>query len=87
MLPLSMCPGGQLRFTKSDKLQLPTRGRILDHIGFDVRDLPVFISRIEGEGVKLDEPYKKIASTGTAITYITDPWGTRIELVQRAPTQ
>jgi catechol 2,3-dioxygenase-like lactoylglutathione lyase family enzyme len=85
--PVVDVPGGQLRFTKSDKLQLPTRGRILDHIGFDVRDLPVFISRIEGEGVKLDEPYKKIASTGTAITYITDPWGTRIELVQRAPTQ
>jgi hypothetical protein len=52
-----------------------------------VKDLPAFISKIEEEGIKLDESYKKITATGTAITYITDPWGTCIELVQRAPTQ
>jgi hypothetical protein len=23
--------------------------------------------------------------TGSTITYITDPWGTRIEIIQRAP--
>jgi hypothetical protein len=29
-------------------------------------------------------PVRK-SPTGSTITYITDPWGTRIEIVQRAP--
>jgi catechol 2,3-dioxygenase-like lactoylglutathione lyase family enzyme len=83
--PVVDVPGVQLRFAKADKAQTPTRGRILDHIGFDVKDLPAFIRKIEAEGIKLDEPYRKNDATGTAITYITDAWGTRIELVQRGP--
>jgi catechol 2,3-dioxygenase-like lactoylglutathione lyase family enzyme len=81
--PVVDVPGGQLRFAKADTAQAPTRGRVLDHIGFDVNDLPAFIKKIEAEGIKLDEPYRKIMGAGAAITYITDPWGTRIELVQR----
>ena len=84
--PVVDIPGGQLRFAKADKAQTPTKGRVLDHIGFDVKDLQAFIRKIEAEGIKLDEPYRKNETTGVAITYITDPWGTRIELVQRAPT-
>jgi len=78
-------PGGQLRFAKADKAQAPTKGRVLDHIGFDVKDLQAFIKKIEAEGIKLDEPYRKNEATGSAITYVTDPWGTRVELVQRGP--
>jgi len=36
-----------------------TLGRVLDHIGFDVKDLKAFIAKIEGEGIKLDEPYRE----------------------------
>jgi predicted enzyme related to lactoylglutathione lyase len=84
--PVVDVPGGQLRFAKADKAQAPTKGRVLDHIGFDVKDLQAFIKKIEAEGIKLDEPYRKNETTGVAITYVTDPWGTRIELVQRVPT-
>jgi predicted enzyme related to lactoylglutathione lyase len=73
---------GQLRFAKADTPQAPTRGRVLDHIGFDVKDLPAMISKIEAAGTKLDEPYRKVEGAGVALTYITDPWGTRVELVQ-----
>jgi predicted enzyme related to lactoylglutathione lyase len=83
--PIVDVPGGQLRFAKVDAPQAPTRGRVLDHIGFDVKDLQAFVTRIEAEGVKLDEPVRKVASSGTLLTYMTDPWGTRIELVQRGP--
>ena len=55
---------------------------MLDHIGFDVKDPLAFIKKIEAEGVKLDEPYRRVLGSGAAITYITDPWGTRVELVQ-----
>jgi predicted enzyme related to lactoylglutathione lyase len=79
-------PGGQLRFAKADTAQAPTKGRVLDHIGFDVKDLQSFVKKIEAEGIKLDEPVRKIEAAGVMLTYITDPWGTRIELVQRAPS-
>ena len=80
--PVVDVPGGQLRFAKADTPQAPTRGRVLDHIGFDVKDLQAFIKTIEADGITLDEPYRRVLGAGAAITYITDPWGTRVELVQ-----
>jgi len=81
--PVVDLPGVQLRFAKADTKQAPTRGRVLDHIGFDVKDHEAFVKRIEAEGIKLDEPPRTNAATGSTITYITDPWGARIEIVQR----
>ena len=51
---------------------------------FDVKDHAVFVKKIEAEGITLDEPVRK-GATGNTLTYITDPWGTRIEIIQRAP--
>jgi catechol 2,3-dioxygenase-like lactoylglutathione lyase family enzyme len=83
--PVVDLPGVQLRFASADTAQAPTRGRVLDHIGFDVRDHQAFVQKIEAAGIKLDEPVRKSPATGNIITYITDPWGTRIEIIQRAP--
>jgi catechol 2,3-dioxygenase-like lactoylglutathione lyase family enzyme len=82
--PVVNLPGVQIRFATADAKQAPTRGRVLDHIGFDVKDHAAFVKKLEAEGIKLDEPVRK-SPTGSTITYITDPWGTRIEIVQRAP--
>ena len=82
--PVVDLPGVQLRFNKADAAQTPTRHRILDHIGFDVKDHEAFVRKITAEGVKLDEPPRQVPN-GSKITYITDPWGTRIEIIQRAP--
>jgi len=82
--PIVDIPGVQMRFAKADTKQAPTRGRVLDHIGFDVKDHAAFVKKIEAEGVKLDEPVRKVPN-GSTITYITDPWGTRIEIIERAP--
>jgi catechol 2,3-dioxygenase-like lactoylglutathione lyase family enzyme len=82
--PVVDIPGVQIRFNKADKAQTPTRHRILDHIGFDVKDHPAFVRKITAEGIKLDEP-PRTGGGGNTITYITDPWGTRIEIIQRAP--
>lgn len=82
--PVVDLPGVQLRFAKADAKQATTRGRVLDHIGFDVKDHAAFVKKITAEGITLDEPVRK-SPTGSTITYITDPWGTRIEIVQRAP--
>jgi len=82
--PVVDIPGVQIRFAKADKAQAATRGRILDHIGFDVKDHAAFVQKIQAEGVKLDEPARQVPN-GSKITYITDPWGTRIEIIERAP--
>jgi hypothetical protein len=78
-----MRPSADTRRSAADTKQLPTRGRVLDHIGFDVTDHEAFV-KLRAEGIKLEEPVRKSAA-GNTITYITDPWGTRIEIVQRAP--
>ena len=82
--PVVDVPGAQIRFNKADKAQAPTRQRVLDHVGFDVKDHPTFVKKLEADGIKLDEPPRK-GGNGNVITYITDPWGTRIEVIERAP--
>lgn len=82
--PVVDVPGAQIRFARADAKQAPTRGRVLDHIGFDVKDHAAAVKKLEADGITLDEPPRKSAA-GNTVTYITDPWGTRIEIVQRAP--
>jgi catechol 2,3-dioxygenase-like lactoylglutathione lyase family enzyme len=81
--PVDDIPGTQLRFNKVDAAGAPTKGRILDHIGFDVTDLKGFIGKLEANGIKLDRPYTMNEQNGVALAFITDPWGTYIELNQR----
>ena len=52
-----------------------------------MKDLQAFVKKIQAEGIKLDEPVRKNEASGVVLTYITDPWGTRIELVQRPTSQ
>ena len=68
--PIVDLPGVQIRFARADTKQVPTRGRVLDHIGFDVKDHAAFVKKLEAEGIKLDEPVRK-GTTGSTITYIT----------------
>jgi catechol 2,3-dioxygenase-like lactoylglutathione lyase family enzyme len=79
-------PGINLSFSRADAAQATTKGRVLDHIGFDVKNLEAFTKKLEAAGVKLDRPYTKNEQTGTALAFITDPWGTYIELNERPDT-
>ena len=83
--PVADLPGVQLRFAKTDKALVPTRGRILDHIGFDVKDLKAFLAKLEADGIKIERPYTFNEKTGEALAFISDPWGVSIELNQRRP--
>jgi catechol 2,3-dioxygenase-like lactoylglutathione lyase family enzyme len=75
-------PGANLTFTKSDAATVPTKGHVLDHIGFDVKDLVAFTRQLEAEGITLDQPIVTQPS-GAKLTFIHDPWGTSIELNER----
>jgi len=56
-------------------------GRRLTHIGFEIRNLEAFCKKLEAMGIKLDRPYSKLP-IGIANAYVTDPWGTYIELTE-----
>ena len=74
-------PGINLNFSAAPKPTVPTRGRMLDHIGFEVRGLAAFCKRLEAMGVNLDVPYTK-GPSGFGTALLTDPWGTSIELTE-----
>jgi len=74
-------PGFNLNFSATEEVLAPTRGRKLDHIGFEVRDLEAFTQRLEAAGIEFDSPYRKLPS-GLGLAFLTDPWGTYIELTE-----
>jgi catechol 2,3-dioxygenase-like lactoylglutathione lyase family enzyme len=75
-------PGVNLTFTKADTPTVTTKGRSLDHLGFEVKNLEAFCKKLEAAGIKLDRPDTKIPNSTTAIAFLTDPWGTYIELTE-----
>ena len=75
-------PGANLSFSKADTAQVPTKGHVLDHIGFDVKNLDAFCQKLAKDGVKIERPYAKNPN-GTGICFVSDPWGTLIELNER----
>jgi catechol 2,3-dioxygenase-like lactoylglutathione lyase family enzyme len=81
-------PGTNLSFSQGKTALEPTKGRSLDHIGFDVKDLDAFTRKLEAQGIKLDEAVRSIPNSKVKVAYLTDPWGTRIELTEGiAPPQ
>jgi catechol 2,3-dioxygenase-like lactoylglutathione lyase family enzyme len=75
-------PGVRLVFVRAAAAPAPTRGRALDHIGFEVKGLEDFCKRLEAGGLKLDRPFTRLPNSQTAIAFLTDPWGTYIELTE-----
>ena len=75
-------PGLGLNFSTSKTPIVGTRGRALDHIGFEVKDLEAFTKRLEAQGIKLDVAYRSVPAVGLSIAFLTDPWGTYIELTE-----
>ena len=77
-------PGANLTFSSTDMPTVTTKGRALDHIGFDVMNLEAFTRNPEAAGIELDRPYTRIEESGVALAFIYDPWGTYIELNERS---
>ena len=81
-LPAAKIPGGDVDFLKAKDAQTPTKGRTLDHIGFEIKDLQAFCKKLDADGIKFDMPYRDVPAIGLKIAFIIDPVGTRIELTQ-----
>ncbi len=80
--PAADLPGVNLTFAPTSEPVVSTRGRALDHIGFEVRNLEAFVKQLEASGVKMDRPYTRVEALGIAIAFFTDPWGTYVELTE-----
>jgi catechol 2,3-dioxygenase-like lactoylglutathione lyase family enzyme len=76
-------PGMNLTFqTSATPPTLGTKGRNVDHVGFEVKNLEAFCKKLEARGIKLDVPYRKLPERGIAIAFLTDPAGDYIELTE-----
>ena len=74
-------PGVNLNISEAPAVAVPLRGRMLDHIGFEISGLEAFCRSLAEKGVKFDTPFSKNAD-GVATARLTDPWGVSIELTE-----
>ena len=82
MIEADDLPGVNLSFSPGNKPPLPTKGRSLDHIGFEVDNLEAFVSSLEAKGINIEAPIRSIPGTRLKVAFLTDPWGTYIELTE-----
>jgi catechol 2,3-dioxygenase-like lactoylglutathione lyase family enzyme len=76
-------PGAEITVSKANAPMVPTKGRAYDHIGFEVRELDAFVATLQAAGLEMDGPVRKSTNaSGLRIVYLTDPWGTEIEIIQ-----
>jgi hypothetical protein len=60
-----------------------TAGRVIDHVGFEVRNLQEFCKKLEGKGINVTKPYGRLPALGNiASATFVDPWGTVVELTE-----
>ena len=76
-------PGVRLMFQTAQAAPTAgTKGRSVDHIGFEIKNLEAFCKKLEARGVKFDVPYRQVPAIGLNLAYITDPSGVYIELTE-----
>jgi catechol 2,3-dioxygenase-like lactoylglutathione lyase family enzyme len=75
-------PGMSFSFRKTETAQAATRGRSLDHIGFEVKGLEAFCKKLAADGVTFESPFRDVPRLGLKIAFLLDPAGTRIELTE-----
>ena len=80
--PSAVFDGGEVNIIAATEPQAPTKGRSLDHIGFEVKGLEAFCKKLEADGVKFEIPFREVPQIALKLAFITDPVGTRIELTE-----
>ena len=75
-------PGMNMSFGDAEEATAATRGRALDHIGFEVDDLEAFCRKLAAMGIEFDVEYREVESVELKIAFLTDPSGTYIELTE-----
>jgi catechol 2,3-dioxygenase-like lactoylglutathione lyase family enzyme len=75
-------PGVNLTYSAAPAAVAGTRGRALDHIGFEVSNLLAMCRKLESLGIPLDTMAAHDPSLNVDSAFLTDPWGTYVELTE-----
>ena len=87
MFDTANVPGTEITLGKAETAQAPTKGRSVDHMGFEVKNIDAFVAKLQAAGIKPDAAIRNSANAaGLRIVYVTDPWGTEIELTEGLST-
>jgi catechol 2,3-dioxygenase-like lactoylglutathione lyase family enzyme len=78
--PAADIPGMNLSFSKSNARDLGSKGGLIDHIGFEVRDLSALCKKLMDQGIKVD--MESPSELGLPHAFVTDPKGILIELTE-----
>ena len=81
MIDTGDLPGVNLSFS-AGKDVVGTKGRSLDHIGFEIKDLDALVKKLDAQGIKLDSAVRRLPDSTVKVAFLTDPWGTYIELTE-----
>ena len=80
---VALIPGGEVDYLRAQMAQAPTKGRSLDHIGFEIKNLKEYCDKLKADGVPFDLEYREMPQLGgLKIAFVLDPNGTRIELTE-----
>jgi catechol 2,3-dioxygenase-like lactoylglutathione lyase family enzyme len=79
-------PGMNLTFHPARTPTVATRGRAIDHIGFEFTDLEAAVRQLKARGTAIDTPIRNVPGGRLKSAFITDPSGVRIELTQGLST-
>ena len=77
----------ELTFYRNQKefMQPEYEYRLFDHLAFEIKNMSQTIEEMRKAKVTItDEPFK-LGSTGSVITFVEDPDGILIELIERKP--
>jgi len=81
-MPAAAFPGGEIDFMKSDVPQASTKGRVLIHIGFEVKNLEAFCKNLKAQGLTFVVEYRDLDKYGLQVASLMDPAGTSVELME-----
>ena len=64
-----------------------TKGRVVDHVGFSVANLPEALEKLRKDGVKVTDEIRSVAGGKIKFAFIEGPDKIRIELVEGHPSK
>ena len=69
MIEAGDLPAVNLSFSGTRNPVAPTKGRSLDHIGFDVTNLEEFVKGLEARGIKIDAPIRQVPNSKVKVAF------------------
>src|SRR5262249_34028398 len=81
-LPSAMFNGNEVDFLPANgaTAPAPTKGRAIDHIGFEVKNLEAFVKKLQADGVPIGFLYGAFPNLGLKFAFFVDLVGTGFEL-------